>query len=170
MFPVLSVFAEDWKINDSKLSFSIETRFNTVKGKFTGITGKLLDYKKGKAIIEVDISTIDTGNSKRDDHLKDADFFDIAKFPKAIFEFLSISVSDDPSVLIAKGKLTIKGISKEYEFPVTRKEDADSAELEGGIPVNRKDFGLEYDSFINPIKDIALVNFSATLERIKGKP
>ncbi|MDX1960556.1 MAG: YceI family protein [Leptospiraceae bacterium] len=168
LFVSSPIFVQDWVASSLKLNFSIDTRFGEVKGKFTKISIKNIDLKTGKAIVEVDPSSIDTGNSMRDSHLKSDDFFHVEKFSRANFEFIGLSPTDDPSVFNARGKLTIRGITKDYEFLVTKKASEELFEIEGGFSVNRKDFGITYNSIVNPIKDIVILNFSANLAKNKG--
>src|SRR6218665_1871830 len=74
----------------SKLGFEIpHLVISTVEGKFNTFEGKLDlsdKFEKSKVSISADIGSIDTGVTKRDDHLKSPDFFDVAKNPKMKFE------------------------------------------------------------------------------------
>lgn len=59
------------------------------RGKFTKTSGTVtLDRqaKTGTVDVTVDVASIDTGNAKLDDHLKEAEFFDVAKYPKATYK------------------------------------------------------------------------------------
>ena len=66
---------------------------------------------------KVDVSTLDTGNKKRDKHLKSKDFFEAEKYPKIKFESTSITKSGDSYTL--KGNVTMKGITHEEEMTFT---------------------------------------------------
>ena len=98
----------------------------------------------------------------RDNHLRDEDFFSVQKFPKAEFEILSLTESSADTVS-GNGKLTLKGISKEYTFQATVSKTADSEKYTGTIKINRRDYGMVYQSLINPIEDIANLEFTVTL-------
>ena len=90
----------------------------------------------------------------RDEHIKGADFFDVAKHPKIIFESSEI-VKDTVGTeynYIAKGKLTIKGITKETSIPfnylgMEKKDMGDYGKFsvggfEGKAIIKRTDFGI----------------------------
>jgi|JI102314DRNA_FD_contig_51_1748750_length_2433_multi_4_in_0_out_0_2 polyisoprenoid-binding protein YceI len=157
--PILSQTKEDTKV---ELKFSIDTRFGLGKGSFKKASIMVKDRKAGLGIIEIDTSSIDTGNSMRDTHLRDPDFFDVQKFPKAEFEILGLEESGTDSVK-GKGKLTLKGITKEYSFVASIIRTTDSEKFSGSIKINRKDYGMVYQSMMNPIEDIANLEFTVIL-------
>ena len=105
-FPLFSQSKDSGKAD---IRFSIDTRFGTEKGTFKKTSLKIKDKKKGIGTIEIDIASIDTGNGKRDDHLRNEDFFDAPKYPKAMMEILSVEING--TAVKGKGKLTIKGIT-----------------------------------------------------------
>lgn len=61
---------------------------------------------------------LDTGNKMRDKHLKSDDFFNVENHPK--MTFASSAISKEGNVYVAKGTLTIKGISKDVVFNVAK--------------------------------------------------
>src|SRR5690242_11136976 len=74
----------------SKVGFEISHLvISTVEGRFNDFQGgmKLADaFEKSTVDTTIDVNSIDTGNSKRDSHLKGEDFFDAAKYPKITFK------------------------------------------------------------------------------------
>ncbi|AMK17776.1 MULTISPECIES: YceI family protein [Sphingobium] len=92
--------------------------FSNNVGVISESTGTLtLDPKNvaaAKVSVDVPIANIRTGVAKLDEHLMKADFFDVAKFPKATFVSTSVK-ADGPTGAEITGNLTIKGITK----PVT---------------------------------------------------
>jgi polyisoprenoid-binding protein YceI len=159
MSPIFSQAKEEAKV---ELKFTIDTRFGLGKGHFKKASIMVKDRKAGLGIIEIDTSSIDTSNSMRDNHLRDLDFFDVQKYPKAEFEILSIEETSADSIR-GKGKLTLKGITKEYLFTASMIRTADSEKFSGAIKINRKDYGMVYQSIINPIDDIANLEFTVLL-------
>lgn len=157
--PLLPQTKEESKI---ELKFSIDTRFGLGKGVFKKVSLMIKDRKAGTGLVEVDVSSIDTGLSMRDTHLKGEDFFDIQKFPKAEFEILGIEETGADTVK-GKGILTLKGITKEYPFTATITRSAEHEKYTGSIKINRKDYGMVYQSMMNPIDDIANLEFTVTL-------
>lgn len=128
----------------SKVDFKITGGgiFN-VTGAITGMKG---DFHLDLAALEtanfnicIDASTVNTGNDKRDAHLRNPDFFEVDKYPTICFE--SSSVIKTTSGYAAKGKLTIHGITKEVIIPFTFSENT----FVGSITINRFDYDLGKD-------------------------
>jgi polyisoprenoid-binding protein YceI len=97
----------------------------------------------------IDVASIDTRDAKRDEHLRNADFFDAAKFPKITFK--STKVEKAGEGLKVTGDLTIKGVTR----PVVLDVVGPTAEikdpwgntrrgLSATTKINRKDFGVSY--------------------------
>jgi polyisoprenoid-binding protein YceI len=92
------------------------------RGKFTGTTGKVVydkQAKSGTIDVTVDISSVDFGNEKLDEHAKSAEIFDVAKFPTATYtgKFTKFDASGPTE---AQGTFTLHGVSK----PLTLKLDS----------------------------------------------
>ena len=145
----------------SSLGFSIEHLIADTKGSITIDSGYVnLDAATGpKIFMQLDMTTINTQNSMRDSHLRDKEeFFNVNKFKTATFEATEISKNAELGefAYVAKGKLTIKGISKEIDmlfnyvgskptswFDAAGKEIALSvAGFEGKLNVPCKDFAI----------------------------
>lgn len=95
-------------------------------------------------------ASIDTNNPKRDEHLRGADFFDVKKKGNEEITFESTDVSKKGDKYVVKGKLTMKGITKDIEFNAECGQNTDpwnnpkmGCELEGKI--NREDFNLGWN-------------------------
>lgn len=157
-----SIFSQDKNENSVEIKFSIDTRMGLAKGFFRKSGLSVKDKKKRLGVIEIDVASIDTDNSKRDNHLRNEDFFDVKKYPKATFEILQTKELTKNN-LQGKGRLTIRGIAKEYDFQVNLTSDGKIEKYYGTIKINRKDFGITYNSSINPIQDIADVEFTVSL-------
>lgn len=109
---------------------------------------------------KVDVSSIDTDNAKRDEHLKSPDFFDVQNHKEASFtmkEFKRISKkgqkasADTPIEYKMMGDLTIKGITKPATFKVfyfgqgTDPWGNEKTGFKAETELNRKDFGLTWN-------------------------
>ena len=141
----------------SKVGFSIKHLvFTDVEGSFKEFEGSLdlkESFEKSSFQGSVDIASIDTGVEKRDGHLKSADFFDAKKHPKMKFETTSLSGS--AKSFQAKGKLSIKGITKDVVFKGKVlgfiKNDGwgnKKVALQLETTINRKDFGLTWSKVV----------------------
>lgn len=104
----------------STVGFSVKHMvISTVTGRFNSFSGTFeFDAEKGTAgntKFEVKADSIDTGNAKRDEHLKSPDFFDVAKFPM-------ITVTNSKIKKMSKdkyewnGDLTMHGVTKPVKF------------------------------------------------------
>ncbi|MES2566685.1 MAG: sodium-translocating pyrophosphatase [Bacteroidota bacterium] len=104
----------------SSVDFSIKHIVTNTKGTMNIDSGYInLDNAGTKIYIQMNAKSMNTQSAGRDEHLLSADFFDAAKFPHLIFEASEI-VKDSTSMeysYLAKGKLTIKGITKECNIP-----------------------------------------------------
>lgn len=158
-FSIFSQTKEDAKV---ELKFSIDTRFGLGKGIFKKASLMVKDRKARTGIVEIDVASIDTGIARRDNHLRDEEFFDVQKFPKAEFEILNVEEFGQ-DVVKGTGKLTLKGITKEYQFQATITRTVDSEKYSGSIKINRTDFGITYQSVVNPIEEIANLEFTVNL-------
>lgn len=107
----------------------------------------------------IDASSINTRNERRDNHLRSADFFDVANHPNITFVSKSVRRVDERNIVIT-GDLTIRGVTKEIQVPthVVFLRDG-RGRFKGEFQINRKEFGVSYNSNMNPIEDIVKVQF-----------
>lgn len=104
--------------------------------------------------IEVlDIPKEEEGNGKLVGHLNSGDFFDVENNPTATFEITDVVNGENASI---KGDLTVKGITKSIEFPVTLTSSDAGIKLSGAtFKIDRTDFDIQYKSkkFFDNLKD-----------------
>jgi len=140
----------------SEITFKVKHLMITnVKGEFKKFEASLVsdDEKLTNAVAKatIDVSSISTNNDDRDGHLKSADFFDVANNATIEFESTSIEKFDDENGQL-KGKLTIKGITKEVSFDLEFggiSKDPWGNEKAGfslNGKINRNDFGLTWNA------------------------
>jgi len=151
----------DFETSESKLTFKIGNMFIfNVKGEMPIINGffKNGDHPKIKALINV--SLIETGINKRDNHLKSEDFFYTEKYPQIEFSSNQVSKNsiDNGYEYQAKGKLKIRGIEKE-ETVFFNIESLSNSEISiiGEAKINRLDY--EVDHQMAGMDDVATVKF-----------
>jgi polyisoprenoid-binding protein YceI len=136
----------------SKLGFDVaHLVISSVEGKFLKFDGKVdlaEKFEKSKFEVTADAASVDTGVAKRDEHLRSADFFDVAKFPQ--LKFTSTEVKGKPDSFKLTGDLTIHGVTKKvtidakYLGVVDDGFGNDKAAFTGKTKINRKDFGLAW--------------------------
>jgi polyisoprenoid-binding protein YceI len=137
---------------DSSANFTVKhLMISSVHGKAGGMKGTVYldpkDPSKDKVEGTIDVSTIDTGNAKRDEQLK-TDYFDIKKFPTIDFKSTKVE-SAGPGKLKMTGNLTIKGTTRQVvldvEGPSPVVKDAQGRSkigVTGTTKINRKDYGI----------------------------
>lgn len=80
-------------------------------------------------------------------HLASPDFFDVEKFPTSKFEVTgSTAQATDSTTHLVKGNLTIKGVSKNIEFPAKVTVAGDDVTATASFTINRNDWGVTYGS------------------------
>lgn len=154
--------ARDWQVDAAKSTLSFKGTYQN--GPFDGAFAKFAaeiafdenDVGKDRFDVKVDISSVDTKSSERNDTLRTPDFFDTAKYPQAHFITQSFGKGEDGG-LEAKGSLTIRDKSKPVTLKVKFAGAGDSATLDVDTTLNRLDFGLGTSSDWSDIgKDIAV--------------
>jgi polyisoprenoid-binding protein YceI len=152
-----AAFATQYQIDPvhSRAGFAIKHMMvSKVNGQFKSVKGTV-DLDEGKPEntridAEIDASTIDTGDAKRDGHLKTPDFFDVANHPKITFKSKKVT-SAGPGKYKVDGDLTIRGVTKPVTLDVEGFDQAINTPWgtvkRGGTAtttVNRKDFGVSW--------------------------
>jgi len=118
-----SAGAEIWKVDDphTQVTFSVNHFLTPVAGRFEDFDIKLdyneQDPSRTKIEAKIKVASVNTGNEKRDKHLRSADWFEAEKYPYMTFK--SASVRQVGNQLLAKGDLTIKGHVQQVELPIT---------------------------------------------------
>ena len=153
----VAAFGQDWTIDraHSAAQFSVRhLMVSTVRGHFGRLTGTVRydSAKPADASVqaEVDVSTIDTREAKRDAHLKSADFFDAANHPTITFKSTKVEPAGAGKLKVT-GDLTIRGTTKQAVFDVEGLSEPikDRGGLRMGATatakINRKDFGIVWN-------------------------
>jgi polyisoprenoid-binding protein YceI len=130
-----------------------------VKGKFTDFAITLnhdeKDVTKSSVSVVIKATSVDTGIERRDAHLRNADFFDVEKFPEITFK--SERIEKKGKQFIAHGPLTMHGVTKQIALPFnitgTFKNPANnkmSVGYSAKMVLNRRDYGINYARQDNP--------------------
>ena len=127
-----------WNVDPahSKIGFSVKHMgIATVRGEFTEFTGSLEigeDLSTATARGTVKVQSVDTNELQRDEHLRSADFFDVANNPEISFESTAIEPVDDEEFRIT-GNLTIHGVTNEV---VLQAEVQGAMSIPGATPAS----------------------------------
>lgn len=138
----------------SEVSFLVRhAGISKVRGKFTDFTARaIVDEELQTISVTADIETasFDSGNVARDEHVKSADFFDVAEFPK--IAFVSTGLTEEDGELILHGDLTIKNVTKPIKLATNFNGVARDpfgalrAGIEGKTTISRKEFGITWNA------------------------
>jgi polyisoprenoid-binding protein YceI len=93
--------------------------------------------------ITVAARSVDTKNKRRDEHLRSADFFDVASHPDIAFTVDGIR-PDNGGVGVT-GSLTVRGRTRPVSFDAKVSSADGEVTLDGEVQVNRADFGLRWN-------------------------
>ena len=152
-------YAADAAHSNVGFSIPILGGLSHVRGKFTDFTVEIVyddaDVRKSSVRAVIKAASIDTGIERRDAHLRNADFFDVEKFPEITFQ--SSRVERKGKDFIAHGTFTMHGVAKEIALPFTIngiRRDEKSGKTTLGVTartsVNRKDYGINFSRPDNP--------------------
>jgi polyisoprenoid-binding protein YceI len=152
-------YAADAAHSNVGFSIPILGGLSSVRGKFTDFTIDIVyddkDVTKSTVNAVIKAASIDTGIERRDVHLRNADFFDVEKFPEITFQ--SSRIEKKGNDFIAHGTFTMHGVAKEIALPFTingvRKDEKTGKTTLGATArttVNRKDYGVSFSRPDNP--------------------
>ncbi len=122
-----------------------------VRGHFGNIGGTIVwneaDITKSTVNVTIDVTTVSTGVTQRDNDIKSAKFFDVAQFPTATF--VSTSVSKSGAGLTVSGNLTLHGVTKPVVLqvdgptgPVNGMDKKPHSGFSATTTLKRTDFGI----------------------------
>ena len=113
--------------------------------KFAGTIDYAGQPEKSRVMITMNLHSITTDTPKLTDHLKTADFFDVAKYPEATFESTEIKAGgENGATHTVTGNLQMHGVKKAVTFPANITKAGDAVTVDSTFSINRKDFGINY--------------------------
>jgi polyisoprenoid-binding protein YceI len=148
--------AATWTIDPvhSEVGFSVRHMMvSKVRGRFTKFSGQLVtgaDPRQSSVTAEIDLSSIDTGQEQRDNHIRSADFFEVETYPTMTYKSTGIRVEDGEYVV--DGDLTLKGVTR--SVPLHLELNGFGPDPYGGTragftatgELNRSDFNVSFNA------------------------
>ncbi|GEE01113.1 polyisoprenoid-binding protein [Gordonia spumicola] len=146
--------AGTWNIDPvhSTVGFTVRhLMVSKVRGSFGAFTGTIEVAADGTPAVNatIDVTSIDTRNAQRDEHVRSADFFDAGNHPTATFVSTSVEAKGDD--YLVHGDFTLRGVTK----PVTLEMEFNGvnpgmghgavAGFDAKTVINRKDFGIDIE-------------------------
>ncbi|MGN6314531.1 MAG: YceI family protein [Rhodanobacteraceae bacterium] len=144
--PVVA-FARAWRVDaaHSSLGFTGTYQGEQFEGRFKRFDAKIsydpADLAQSRFDVTVDIASVDTANTERDQALPGKAFFDIAQFPRAHFVTARFRKGANGGML-ADGVLSLRGASKPVTLVVKFAPQANGATLDVSTTLKRLDFGI----------------------------
>lgn len=152
-FTVSQVSSWQGDNSHSRLGFTVvHSGIANFNGNFKNYTatirGSNADFSDAVAELTAEVSSINTDNEARDNHLRSADFFDVEKYPALTFKSRSFKKVKDKQYKVT-GDLTLHGVTKEVTLDATHngtitngmtKKDNAGFRVTGNI--KRSDFGI----------------------------
>jgi polyisoprenoid-binding protein YceI len=156
--------AERYRIVPQKSQFQFKgySRLANALGTFHRFSGEIvadaqqLNASHVRFVIEA--ASLDTANARRDQHLRSKDFLFVDQYPTITFTSTAI-IRDGPKYVV-QGDLEMRGVTKGVTIPVLIEQRQDEIVVQGSISLNRKDFGVQYNAFYNPVQDAVDVTFT----------
>ena len=146
----------------SELGFRATSRLMNADGRFHRFGGDVAvdprDLATARINLSIEAASIDTGIGLRDTHLRSADFFDVERFPTITFESLRVEAAGRRATVT--GRLTVRGVTREIAVPVDVSVSDVALVASGELVMNRRDYGMRYNSIVNPIGNEVRVSFT----------
>jgi polyisoprenoid-binding protein YceI len=156
---IVPVHAAVFTIDPAHTDFGFSVKhmvLANVKGTFQKIEGTL-EFDNNNKLTEVSAviaaESLYTKIEKRDNHLRSADFFDVAKYPNITFKATSMKYNG-PNKLTITGNITIRDVTKEITLtgetlgPVKDPWGETRMGINAKGTINRKDFGLLWNKVL----------------------
>jgi polyisoprenoid-binding protein YceI len=151
----------EWQIDPTHSAAHFRVRhlmISNVRGEFSKLSGKALidpaDATKSTVEVSMEAASINTREPQRDEHLRSADFLDVANYPALTFRSRRIAPAG-PEHFTVTGDLTIRGVTKEVAFdvegptpPVKDPWGNVRAGISATAKINRKEFGLTWNALV----------------------
>ena len=148
------LFAAKFKVDHAHTNIGFSVKHMVVAkttGSFNDFTASLeldpADMSSFKVTATIQAASIDTNNQGRDNHLRSADFLDVANHPTITFESSMLSTMGGEHVL--HGDLTIRGVTQSVEIPIELVGPVMAmgntvVGFAGELTINRHDFGVSW--------------------------
>jgi polyisoprenoid-binding protein YceI len=145
--PALAGPADPWTIDPAKsrIAFSVEQVGKVAAGRIGSWTGTIVfdtgDLAAARIDIRMDMRTAATGTKDVDDMMRGPNFLDVAGQPEARFVSTGVTARGGDGYE-ARGKLTIRGVTRDVVLPFTLRLQGNQATARGTLPIKRLDYGI----------------------------
>jgi polyisoprenoid-binding protein YceI len=155
VLPETSLPTGTWRIDPVHSSVEFQVKhlgIATVKGQFTEFEGTLEVGPEGaEAYGTVQVASVDTREPQRDEHLRSADFFEVASYPQIAFRSTTIRAAEEDEFEI-EGEIELHGVKRPITLRATLEgtetdpQGNDRVGLSASAQLNRSDFEMKFNA------------------------
>ena len=159
----------DWVLDQATSSVRLKSRsiwgLAAVNGVFRDVSGNSTVSPQGevRGTVTVAAASVDTGNARRDRHLRSADFFDSASYPDIIFTADGIRPAGQG--VAVTGALTVRGRTRPLSFDAVASAHGGGIWLDTQVHINRADFALTWNQ-----RGMASMHSTLTIHAVFTRP
>jgi len=158
---------------ESTIKFGVESSV-PIKGTFEKWNASLkfssTDVRGAVLEIEIQASSVETGNGMKNTKLKGKDFFDVNNSPTITFKSTKV-IQTGPNTFDVEGDFTIRGVTKSEKLTVTDNgKGTSSGNIDGTMAFDRKDYGMNSNIPFIKIANRVEVNVNLKWKRVSGPP
>jgi polyisoprenoid-binding protein YceI len=156
--PVIAAETYTFDKGHTTVGFQVRHIVTNVGGKFRDFAGTVqIDRARpenSSVEFTIQAASIDTNEAKRDEHLRSADFFDVANHPTITFKSTSVKPTGKDTYAVT-GNFTMRGVTKQVTLPVTVLGEArdpwgnEKIGFETGTTLNRKEYGINWSKTLD---------------------
>lgn len=148
-----------WRIDPGHAEVAFVGRhflITKVRGRFTGVQGAVAVAEApadSSVTVDIDMTTVDSGDATRDEHLRSADLFDVERYPTATFRSTEVRWHGTQGTVT--GELTVHGVSRSVELAaefrghVRDPWGGDRAVFSATTTIDREEFGLTWNMVLD---------------------
>jgi polyisoprenoid-binding protein YceI len=144
----------DLDVSHSTVGFHVRhLMVSKTRGRFTGFSGSVTiadDPLASSVDVTIDAASVTTGDDKRDEHLRSADFFDVEQFPEITFRSTRVADHHGDRFRL-EGDLTVHGVTKPVvldavlEGIATSPWGTEAVGFSASTEIDREAFGLTWN-------------------------
>ncbi|NJO67791.1 MAG: YceI family protein [Rhodospirillales bacterium] len=145
--PQAAAQAPAWTIDapQSRLSFTGTQAGSPFEGAFKTFEANVnfdpQDLEASRVVVQIDVASMDTGSSERDQTALDREWFAVEEFPQARFESTGFRALGGQAYEV-NANLTIRDVTRPVTLPFTLALTGDEARAKGELSIDRTDYGV----------------------------
>ncbi len=146
LFTCISGFAQvKQTVGKSSVTYQVKNMGFNSSGSFGGLQAAI-NFDKAKPesssiSASIEVSTLNSDNTMRDNHLKSEDYFDAARYPKIVMQSVSVK-NEKGNNYLGVFNITIKDKTKQVNVPFTYTETGNQGAFKGTFAIKRSYFGI----------------------------